>query len=368
MAKENGIEELLRLLLKQSLEHAITLIDTQGVILWASPGAEYIFGCSSSGIVGQRIERFFTREDIDRGLAAHEIEVARSHGSAEDDRWQLRLDGSRFWASGAVTALRSESGELLGFGKILRDRTDLKEQTETLRNQAEALIKADQQRDMLLSTLAHELRNPLAPLTNVTQILRLAASDHPGLEYPVKVIERQVESLRRVIDDLLDLSRLSASKLQLRMESVSLQDVIKAAVEDTRGTIEERRHRLDVLLPSGRIEANADRGRMVQVFVNLITNAAKYTSEGGRIWVKLTSEGCEAVAHVQDTGIGIAPSRLSRIFELFTQIEPTMSQGGMGIGLALVKDLVTMHGGTAQVFSEGEGKGSKFTVRLPLAN
>jgi two-component system CheB/CheR fusion protein len=368
MASENNIEELLRLLLTKSLEHAIVLFDTRGVVVWASPGAEYIFAGSTSDIVGQPAERFFTPEDNDVGLAAHELEVARSHGSAEDDRWQVRLDGSRFWASGAAIALRDEEGELLGFGKILRNRTDLKEQIERLRNEVQALIKADRQRDTLLSTLAHELRNPLTPLANAAEILRLSASRHADLEYPVKVIQRQVEALARVIDDLLDLSRISTSKLELRMQKISLQSIVTTAIDDTRAAAEERKHRVQVLMPPGEICVNADRGRLVQVFVNLLINACKYTPEGGRIWVRVASEGSEAVVRVDDNGIGIAPDKLSRIFDLFTQIEPGMSQGGMGIGLALVKDLVTMHGGNVQVYSAGEDKGSRFTVRLPLAS
>jgi PAS domain S-box-containing protein len=359
-------ERLLRLLAEQSKEHAIILLDVDARVIWWSPGAEYIFERRASQMVGQLLSVLFTPEDVQKGIPSQEIDIARGFGRAEDDRWQIRPDGSRFWASGLLVALRDEKGDLLGYGKILRNRTDLREQLDGLRNQVEALIKSDQQKNIFLATLSHELRNPLAPLSNAVQLLRMTAMDAANLQYPIKLIERQVEFIRRLVDDLLDVTRISTGKVRLNKRLIVLNEIIERAVEATRSLIEERGHRLQLFLPSAPIGLQADPDRLHQVFVNLITNAAKYTPENGEVSVKGTTEGDEAVVQVEDTGVGIPHDMLPRIFELFTQMELDLSRGGLGIGLALVKELVTLHGGSVQVRSEGTGKGSEFTVRLPL--
>jgi PAS domain S-box-containing protein len=362
------IDMLLRLLVEQTMEHAILLLDVDGRIVWWSPGAEGIFGIPSSEAIGQPASLIFTPEDIERGIPEQEIAIARANDAAEDDRWLARPNGSRFWAAGVMIALRDEDGQLLGFGKILRNRTDQREHTETLRNQVEAAHSANQHKDLFLSTLSHELRNPLAPLANAVEIIRAIASSKRELEHPLKIIERQVETLRRLVDDMLDLSRIGAGKVELKKEVAAIHDLLQQALESTGPLLRERQHRVDVLLPSSPIIVEADPDRVCQVFVNLINNAAKYTPAGGRIWVKGTTEGDEVVVHVEDTGIGIPHDMLPRIFDLFTQVETSraQSQGGLGIGLSLVKNLVTLHGGSVQVRSDGPGKGSVFSVRLPL--
>lgn len=370
MADEpTNVDQLLRLFAEQTREHAIMLLDTQGRIMWWSSGAEHIFGMSSKEALGEPSARLFTPEEIERGLAEHEITVAQLDGAAEDDRWLKRADGSLFWAAGVMVALRDAQGELVGFCKILRNRTELKEQLEMLRNQLAASDAAVRRKDVFLSTLSHELRNPLAPLCNAVQLIRMTVPATPELEYPLKVIERQVESLRRLMDDLLDLSRINAGKIELRRETVALHEIVHRAVESAGASMRERRHQLEVLMPSAPILVQADPARLGQVFVNLINNAVKYTPEEGRIWIKGTTEGEEAVVRVADTGVGIPPEVLPRIFELFTQVEESrsLSQGGLGIGLSVVKNLVTLHGGSVQVRSDGPGKGSEFTVRLPLS-
>ena len=363
-----SVDERLRLLAECTREHAVMLLDTEGRINWWNAGAERIFGLKRGEAIGQHVSRLFTDEEIEQGLPEHEMAIARVDGSAENDRWLERRDGSRFWANGLMVALRESDGRLIGFGKILRSRTDLWEQIQTLRNRAEALDTEARRKDVFLSTLSHELRNPLAPLSNAVQLIRLAAPSNPELDYPVKVIERQVESLSRLVGDLLDLSRIGAGKIELKKETVILQDIVHIAVESANPLVSGRRHRLEVLLPPVPLYVDGDPDRLVQVFVNLLNNAGKFTPEDGRIWIKGTIEDDEAVVDVQDTGIGIPPDVLPRIFELFTQVESSrpQSQGGLGIGLSLVKDLVTLHGGSVQVRSEGPGKGSEFTVRLPL--
>jgi two-component system CheB/CheR fusion protein len=358
------------MLSEQSLEHVVLLFDPTGRITWANPGAERIFGYPAGELPGKQGAELFVPEDLERGLAGHEFEVALRNGIAEDDRWQRRRDGSRFWAVGALVALHDESGRVVALAKVLRDRTDLKEHIETLRNHAIAMDEAARRKDAFLSTLSHELRNPLAPLTNAVQLIRMSRAGAAELEFPLKVIERQVDLLRRLVDDLLDLTRIGAGKIQLEREPVVVQELLEQSVEDARPLIGERRHAIEVIVPGEPIRIAADRARLHQVFVNLLTNAAKYTPPGGRISLQATLEGNEAVVKVTDNGVGIPTEMQPRIFELFTQVETSraLSRGGLGIGLALVKDLVAMHGGSVQVRSEGAGKGSEFTVRLPAAH
>jgi two-component system CheB/CheR fusion protein len=265
-----------------------------------------------------------------------------------------------------LVALHDGSGKLLGYGKIIRNRTDLREQLDALRNQVAMLEAAAERSNAFIGTLAHELRSPLTPLSSAVQLIRMRAGDVPELEQSIDLIERQVGLIGRLIDDLLDATRISTGKVRLNRRRCTLREIVADAIEATRQAVEERAHHLEAIVPSGTIELEADPDRLHQVLVNLITNAAKYTPEGGRIWVKATTEGDEAVLHVEDTGVGIPHDMLPRIFDLFTQVETPVARGGLGIGLSLVKELVALHGGTVQVRSEGTNKGTEFTVRLPL--
>jgi signal transduction histidine kinase len=265
--------------------------------------------------------------------------------------------------------LRDVAGKVIGFGKLLRNSTDLKEQIETLRNRAEELVRADEHKNLFLSTVSHELRNPLAPLSNALQLIRAIRPNDEGLLYPIKLIERQVEFIRRLVDDLLDVTRISVGKVQLELEPIDLRDVVTRAVESTRPLISQRRHSLVQHLLDAPLIVNADADRLEQVFINLLTNAAKYTPEGGRIEIRASTGQTEAWVHFRDNGIGIPTEMLPHVFELFTRGEIAAEQAkeGLGIGLSLVKQLVELHGGSVQVRSEGQAKGSEFTVRLPLA-
>ena len=354
---------------QQTREHAIVMIDRDGRIAWFSPGAEHIFGYEAHRVVGQPTAILFTPEDVENGMDRLEIAVADSDDAAEDDRWQRRADGSRFWASGMLLALRGEDGERIGYAKVLRNRTDLREQVEGLRGEVQRLDADCKRKDVFLSTLSHELRNPLAPLTNAVRLIRMSSTTpSPEVEYALRVVERQMELLRRLVDDLLDIARVGAGKIEVERERVVLNDVLMQAVESTRSLVEQRRHQLDLAMPDAPIVVDGDGNRLLQVFVNLLNNAAKYTPAGGRIWVHGTMEAQEAVVHVRDTGVGIPTDMQPRIFDLFTQVDSSKpySQGGLGIGLALVKNLVALHGGSVQVRSDGEGKGAAFAVRLPL--
>jgi signal transduction histidine kinase/CheY-like chemotaxis protein len=227
---------------------------------------------------------------------------------------------------------------------------------------------ANRGKDEFLAMLAHELRNPLAPVLHALHVLRCGAADPADDEQAREMIDRQVRHMARLIDDLLDVSRITRGKIQLRPERVELAAVVGRAVDSTRSLIEARGHRLEVALPPEPVRLFADPTRLEQVLANLLNNSAKYTEPGGRIWLSAESEGGEVVLQVRDTGIGIPPHMLGRVFDLFMQAHPTLdrAEGGLGIGLTLVRRLVEMHGGRVEVRSDGPGKGSTFTVRMPL--
>jgi PAS domain S-box-containing protein len=254
--------------------------------------------------------------------------------------------------------VRLSSGVQVGIGLDITDR----------KRYEEALKDADRRKDEFLATLAHELRNPLAPLRNGLQVMKLAGGDAAAVEQARTMMERQLAQMVRLIDDLLDVSRISRGKLQLRREQVELARVVHSAVEGSRPLIEASGHDLAIALPPEPVVLEADPTRLAQVLANLLTNAAKYTDRGGRIALTAERQGREVVVTVRDTGIGIAPEHLPRLFEMFSQVAPALerSQGGLGIGLSLVKGLVEMHGGRVEAHSEGPGKGSAFTVCLPL--
>ncbi len=261
-----------------------------------------------------------------------------------------------------VNPLRDQEGRVLYWFGTNTDISDIKRMEEALRD-------ADRRKDEFLATLAHELRNPLAPIRNSLQILKMPRLDAATVERSRDMMERQVHHLVRLVDDLLDVSRVMRGKIELRKETVELAAVVARAVETVQPLIEAQGHDLNVRLSSESMLLNADPVRLAQVVGNLLANSAKYTEPNGRIRLTAKRDGNEAVLRVQDTGIGIAPDMLPHIFELFVQVDhaATRSQGGLGIGLTLVKNLIEMHNGTVEAHSEGLGKGSEFIVRLPIS-
>jgi signal transduction histidine kinase len=232
---------------------------------------------------------------------------------------------------------------------------------------ADKLREADRRKDEFLALLAHELRNPLAPVRNAVSIMHLKGSLDPDLQWCRDVIERQANQLTRLVDDLLDVSRITQGKIKLRLEPVDLADVVRAAVEMSRPVIDAQHHTLSVALPEHPVLVNGDQARLTQVIANLLNNAAKYQADGGRIDLVVNAEPGLAVISVKDRGIGIAPAVQTQIFELFAQGErpADRQQGGLGVGLSLVKTLVEMHGGSVRAASRGLGRGSEFTIALP---
>jgi signal transduction histidine kinase len=237
-----------------------------------------------------------------------------------------------------------------------------------LQKQVAQLLEQDQRKNEFLATLAHELRNPLSAMRNGLQLLRLASDDPAMLIHARAILNRQVEQMVRLVDDLLDASRINSNRVELRKEWVELATVIKSAVETSRPAIESARHELTVNLPSQPVLLDADPLRLAQALSNLLNNSAKYTEAGGCISLTAEQEGDQVTIRVRDTGIGISGDVLPHLFKMFVQATRSVerSQGGLGIGLSVVKGLVEMHGGTVEASSEGPGKGSVFIVRLPV--
>jgi PAS domain S-box-containing protein len=479
-------EERFRLMVQAVQDYAVFLMDPAGNVTSWNEGAQRILGYTAEEIVGKPGALFFTEEDRRGGLAGRELRTAAETGRATDENWLVSKGGVRFWASGATTALRDESGRLRGFVKILRDLTErrqaeervreseerlrvalaaaqmgtwrwripqdeqllddslrrlmglppgqealslegflsavhaadrdrvraefercrdegcvlnvefrvtwpdgsvhwLKDQGQTLtgpdgpfmtgaamditdrKHMEEELREADRRKDEFLAMLGHELRNPLAPLRSVMETLRRHQLDGPALERAYAMMDRQVVHLSRLVDDLLDVSRINRGLVELRKEPVNLAEVAHQAAEMAAPAIEGRGHELSLTLPRKPLRVGGDATRLTQVVFNLLNNAAKYTDPGGRIWLTVERDADQALVRVRDNGTGMKPDLVPRVFDLFTQGERTLdrSQGGLGLGLTLVKRLVEMHGGTVEAHSEGPGRGSEFTVRLP---
>jgi signal transduction histidine kinase len=252
--------------------------------------------------------------------------------------------------------------------KLRRAKQQVDQYAQELRRQAEGLVEADHRKNEFLTILAHEIRNPLAPILNAVQVLKLPGSAQPELQRATGIIERQVRHAWRLVEDLLDVSRISRGKFSLHKEPLELAEIVAQAVEESRPLLEARQHHLMVNLPDEPLCLEADPARFTQVVANLLNNAAKYTNEGGHIGLTVERNGAEAVLRVRDNGIGITPTMLPRVFDLFAQSDRVLrkAQGGLGIGLTLVRRLVEMHNGTVHAFSEGLGKGSEFVVRLPV--
>lgn len=254
-------------------------------------------------------------------------------------------------------------------GRALRYAIERGRIEEELRRRVAQLAEMDRRKDEFLATLAHELRNPLAPIANTLHILRISGQAGPTAQHLHEMMERQVKHMVRLVDDLLEVSRITRGKIELRKERVTLAAIVNSAVETSRHFIDAAHHELTLTVPPEPIILEADPVRLSQVIANLLNNAAKYTEEGGRIWVTAQQQGGEAVLRVRDNGLGIPAAMLGHIFDMFAQVDRTLkrSQGGLGIGLALARTLVQMHGGRIEVHSEGTGLGAEFTVHLPLA-
>lgn len=341
--------------------------DPDGLITYYNPHATRIWGRSPK-----------LNDPVDRFCGSFKLYSSDGDPIAHSDCWMAkalttdreyngheivieRPDGQRLTALAHANPIRDSRGKLLGAVNVLVDISD--------RKRVENILKdADRSKNEFLATLAHELRNPLAPIRSAAEILHARSSDIPEAQWALEVIDRQMTQLTRLIDDLLDIGRIASNKLELRKERVELADVLRAAVETSRPLLDASGHDFEATIPSEPITLDADATRLAQVVSNILNNSAKYTERGGRIRLKAERLGNEAVVTVTDSGIGIPSRMISRIFEMFTQADRSIdrSQGGLGVGLTLARRLVELHGGTIQASSEGSGKGSEFTVRLPV--
>ena len=313
---------------------------------------------------------FFFPEDRDRIINEFFPSVMENgHGEIEV-RFRHFKTGEARWMAYKVLMLTDSDGQPSAFATVSQDVTEQKRLADNLRKLAADLSEADRRKNEFLATLAHELRNPLAPLCNMLEVLKRAEGDVEMLKRARDTIDRQLAQMVRLVDDLLDINRITHDRLELRKDEVELSSVIQHAVEAARPFVDKAGHDLRVDLPKEPIYLNADPARLAQVFGNLLNNGSKYTTPGGTIWVSAKRLDGEVVVTVKDTGAGIPTNKLSSIFEMFTQVDgySERSQGGLGIGLTLVKRLVEMHGGSVEARSAGEGHGSEFVVRLPILN
>jgi len=323
----------------------VCLLDRHGVVLRSNRAAGSILGLGAEPAVGRPL----------RDLVAL---PAPGEDLAIGGRW-FRV------ASDPIL----DDGAAVGSVWVMTEVTDRRRLADELRHRADALAEDDRRKDEFLAMLAHELRNPLAPILNAFEVMRGAADGIAEDLTPVReVAERQVRHLARLVDDLLDVSRITSAKIQLRREPVDLAGIVARVVETARPAIDARRHALTLAIEPGPLPILGDPTRLDQILTNLLNNSVKYTEPGGSIELAVARRGRWAEVRVADTGLGIPDEMLARIFDLFTQVERSLdrSQGGLGIGLTLVRRLVELHGGTVSARSEGHGRGSEFTVRLPL--
>jgi PAS domain S-box-containing protein len=355
-------------ILRTSLD-AILTIDTDGKVLEMNPATENMFGYAADELVGQNLkmlmpEPYHNEHD---GYIANYLHTGQAKiiGIGREVVGR-RKDGSTFPMELAVITYEVDKRRF--FTGFVRDISREKENEKRVYGLLTELREADRRKDEFLATLAHELRNPLAPLRNMLEIMKHADGNGNLPRQARETMERQVRHLVRLVDDLLDMSRINRNKLELRKERVELASVINAALEMCRPLMEGAKHELIVTLPPEPIYLDADPVRLSQVFSNLLNNSCKYTEPGGHITVTAERHGGGVVVKVKDNGIGIPPDMLGRVFDMFTQVDRSLerSQDGLGIGLTLVKRLAEMHHGLVEAFSEGPGRGSEFKVLLPV--
>jgi PAS domain S-box-containing protein len=347
-----------------SIGDAVIATDPRGRVKFLNPVAQSLTGWKQDEATGQPLEQVFhiVQEQSRQWADNPVLQVLRTGSPSELTAQSVLLarNGTESLIDGSAAPIRDSRGVVL----VFRDVTKKRQMERQLHRRARQVAEGDRRKDEFLAMLGHELRNPLAPLKNAALILRLKESS----DAEVQVIERQVDHLARLVDDLLDVSRISRGRITLQKETVEVAAVVERAIELSRPLIAARRHELIEELPREPIYLEADPVRLAQVLANLLNNAAKYTEPGGRIRLRAERQGQQLVLRVRDNGVGIARNMLPRVFDLFTQAERTLdrSQGGLGIGLTLVKRLVKLHGGRVRAVSGGLGKGSEFVVRLPV--
>ncbi|MEX3809502.1 PAS domain S-box protein [Paraburkholderia sp. BR13439] len=354
-------EERFRLLVDSVKDYAIFMLDPQGFVVSWNSGAARIKGYTHDEIVGRHFSQFYVPEEAAAGKPARELAIARQIGTVEDEGWRVRKDGSTFWANVIITAVYDESRRLRGFAKVTRDLTE--------RRRREELERSGERMREFLAMLAHELRNPLAPVRNAVGTMQMEANLSPVVARARDLIDRQVTHLTRLVDDLLDIGRIMSDKVELRIARVDLTELVTRAIEAARPFTDSREQRVVAQVTNAPVSIRGDMTRLVQVLQNLLHNASKFSPHGSVIEMRGRVDFRMAVLEVRDAGCGIPVRSLDKIFELFAQEKEGQSfgEGGLGIGLTLCKSLVEMHGGSIVASSEGPGLGSTFTLSLPLS-
>lgn len=375
-------EERLRLIIENAVEYAIFSVDLDRHLSTWSAGAERLLGYAGHEVRGLPYDLIFTAADRAARAPEQEVQRALDEGRAADDRLHVRKDGSAFWASGALMPMRGADGAIVGFVKVLRDQSEARatqQQLEASRTEllaalrdrehaAAALQRADEAKDRFLAVLSHELRNPLAAISGAAGVLGSANADEALRARAAQIVARQAGAMKLLLDDLMDMSRLRLGRLELQRRRVPLDEVIATAREAAQPQVEAGRHRLAVEAPPQRVMLDVDPVRWSQVLSNLLVNAAKYTPPGGEIALRVVLDEGLVRFSVNDNGIGMAPETVDSMFDMFTRSEDAQNRpvGGLGIGLALARSIVELHGGHIHGRSEGPGRGSEFEVALPL--
>ena len=380
IARENA--EQLRLIIENAREYAIFSLDLGRRITTWNSGARNILGYTHEEALGQSGDMIFTPEERAAGAPEQEADTALNGGRAADERWHVRKDGSRFWGSGVMMAMRDARQEAIGFVKIFRDQTrelqatkaleqsqvELKEalgKTEQARQAAEAASKA---KDHFVAVLSHELRTPLAPITIALGTLLRRKDLPPPVQRAHEMILRNVQLEAHFIDDLLDLTRIERGKMEVARVPMDLHEAIGRAIEISSPDIEAKHQELGVALDAADHRVNGDFARLQQALWNLLKNASKFTPPGGSLHLRSYNEAGRIVIEVTDSGIGMEADAVTRIFNPFEQANPSIIRefGGLGLGLAIAKATVDAHEGTLQASSPGRHRGATFAMRLPL--
>jgi PAS domain S-box-containing protein len=343
----------------ETAQDAILILDGDtGKIIDANPFLSALLGYARDELLGKELSEIGLVQDIEANRAA--FRQLQENGCIRYEDLPLATkDGGRAYVEFVSNVYQVEGRRVIQCN--IRDISERKRMEEALR-------QADRHKDEFLAMLAHELRNPLGSLRNALQLMRLKGTDDPQVKWARDVAERQVQQLTRLVDDLLDIARVNQGKINLQLAPLDMAAVVARAVEISLPLIDAHKHQLGISLPAQAVQVEGDLTRLAQVASNMLNNAAKYTNEGGRIDLDVDCSGCEAILRVRDTGVGIAAEMLPHVFEMFTQAEGSAShaEGGLGIGLTVVRSLVEMHGGSVAVHSAGLGHGSEFVVRLPI--
>lgn len=369
-ARHQRLDRHIQWFLEQIHDYAIFMMDTRCRATTWNFGVLQVLGYEEQEFLGRDVRPLiFTPESHVAGTVQPEFDIAERDGSASDDRWMMRKDGTQFWAAGITTSIRDENGNLVGFSKVMRDMTLQKQNSDEMSRLAAELSEESRRKNEFLATLAHELRNPLSPIRTAVQLMGMLDLNK-DMEDLRATMERQIEQLVRLIDDLTDVSRIGHGKIELKRQVVEIKSLVDAAIEASQSLIRDNHQKIEVSIDDPTTRVDVDPARITQVITNLLNNASKYSDVDCHIRLEAKREDDQIVIRVIDNGNGIAPDRINDIFEMFSQTGDSLERGcaGLGIGLMLVRTMVELHGGTVTAYSEGLGKGSEFVVRLPAAS